>query len=139
MQALLQIFGWLLAVPLSLIILYLALELCVGLSRLHKRDTAFDAQGLAGVILVPAHNEAVGIEETVKALAAAAPSFRIVVVADNCTDETAALARTAGAETIIREDAQRRGKGFALSFGRDYLELVFVTRYPKIQNPAKSQ
>lgn len=122
MQALLQIFGWLLAVPLSLIILYLALELCVGLSRLHKRDTAFDAQGLAGVILVPAHNEAVGIEETVKALAAAAPSFRIVVVADNCTDETAALARTAGAETIIREDAQRRGKGFALSFGRDYLE-----------------
>src|SRR3546814_20308483 len=75
--------------------------------------------GLA--ILVPAHDEADSIAPTVAALAAAAPGARILVVADNCGDATAALAREAGADVIERRDLSKRGKGFALAFGRDYL------------------
>lgn len=51
--------------------------------------------------LVPAHNEAGGIGATLRSLAAQTrPPDRIVVVADNCTDDTAAIARAHGAEVI---------------------------------------
>ncbi|MFO0850942.1 MAG: glycosyltransferase family 2 protein [Gemmataceae bacterium] len=46
---------------------------------------------------------------------------RLVVVADNCTDDTAAVARANGAEVVERADPDRRGKGYALAFGRDAL------------------
>ena len=76
------------------------------------------------VILVPAHNESTGLLRTVASLRAEAagdPNTRIVVVADNCSDDTAAVARGAGAEVLERVDAQRRGKGYALQFGFDAL------------------
>ena len=47
---------------------------------------------------------------------------RILVVADNCTDATAAIATTEGAEVIERADRSRRGKGYALDFGMRHLE-----------------
>src|SRR5206468_8955692 len=40
---------------------------------------------------------------------------RIVVVADNCSDGTAAAAEAAGATVLVRRD-ERRGKGHALAF-----------------------
>jgi cellulose synthase/poly-beta-1,6-N-acetylglucosamine synthase-like glycosyltransferase len=73
-------------------------------------------------ILMPAHDEASGIEATVTALRSElAPGDRLLVVADNCTDRTAELARAAGAEVVERRDAERRGKGHALSFGAKVL------------------
>src|SRR5690606_34058067 len=42
---------------------------------------------------------------------------RVLVVADNCSDATAAVARRLGAEVVERFDAQQRGKGFALDCG----------------------
>jgi 1,2-diacylglycerol 3-beta-glucosyltransferase len=69
-------------------------------------------------VIVPAHNEELGIESTVTNLLAIDYPLalrRIVVVADNCTDATAARARAAGAEVIERSDAVRRGKGYALA------------------------
>lgn len=70
-------------------------------------------------LIVPAHDEAAGIVETVKSLTAVdypAALRRLIVVADNCADATAALARAAGARVIERNDAERRGKGYALAF-----------------------
>jgi len=73
-------------------------------------------------VLIPAHNEASIIRET---LATVRPQLvagdRLVVVADNCSDETAAAARSEGAEVLSRTDNDRRGKGFALDFGVRYL------------------
>ena len=43
------------------------------------------------------------------------------MVADNCTDDTAEIARAAGAEVLVRNDPQRRGKGYALQFGMRHL------------------
>jgi cellulose synthase/poly-beta-1,6-N-acetylglucosamine synthase-like glycosyltransferase len=69
-------------------------------------------------VLMPAHNEAAGIAE---ALAAVRPQLRpgdrLLVVADNCSDATAAIAAASGAEVAPRHDAARRGKGYALDFG----------------------
>lgn len=67
--------------------------------------------------IVPAHNESAGIGETVASLRAVdypAELFEVVVVADNCTDDTAEKARGAGATVMERFDSERRGKGYAL-------------------------
>ena len=83
-------------------------------------------------VLVPAHDEASIIRAT---LATIGPQLlegdRLLVVADNCTDDTARLAREAGAEVVERHDALLRGKGYALDFGVRYLaqqppEVVIV-------------
>jgi glycosyltransferase involved in cell wall biosynthesis len=69
-------------------------------------------------VIVPAHDEAAGIGKTISSLQQLGwPSarFRIVVVADNCTDATAAISRQAGATVLERHDLTRRGKGYALA------------------------
>jgi 1,2-diacylglycerol 3-beta-glucosyltransferase len=76
------------------------------------------------VVLVPAHDEEAGIERTVRsALATDYPAAlrRVVVVADNCTDGTAARARQAGATVLVRTDPAHRGKGQALAFAFEQL------------------
>ena len=73
-------------------------------------------------ILVPAHNEALGIRATIESLfAQTSPGDRMVVVADNCTDETSQVARECGAEVIERTDLTKRGKGYALQAGLAHL------------------
>jgi len=73
-------------------------------------------------ILIPAHNEGPHIAATLRdARAALRDGDRLVVVADNCTDDTAAVAAAHGAEVAVRRDPDRRGKGYALQFGIDHL------------------
>ena len=70
------------------------------------------------VVVVPAHQEELGIARTVESLLAADyPKIarRVLVVADNCTDATADRARAAGANVLVRTDAEKRGKGYALA------------------------
>lgn len=75
-------------------------------------------------VLVPAHDEAAVIGETVRALRTQlGAGDTLLVVADNCGDETARIARTAGATVVERADAERRGKGYALDFGVRHLEV----------------
>jgi cellulose synthase/poly-beta-1,6-N-acetylglucosamine synthase-like glycosyltransferase len=72
---------------------------------------------------VPAHDEALIISRTLQTiLPQLAPGDRLVVVADNCTDETAALAAAEGADVLVRTDLVRRGKGYALDYGIRHLE-----------------
>jgi 1,2-diacylglycerol 3-beta-glucosyltransferase len=71
------------------------------------------------VIAIPAHNEASVIESTVRRLSILdypANLFSIHVVADHCSDDTAVLARQAGALVHERNDGPRAGKGAALSW-----------------------
>jgi len=75
-------------------------------------------------VLIPAHNEAQGIGATIRSLQATeypASQRRLVVIADNCDDDTAAVAAAHGARVLVRTDAERRGKGYALQFGIDTL------------------
>jgi len=73
-------------------------------------------------VLIPAHNEQTVIESTLRELIPTlSAADRIVVVADNCTDDTAESARQSGVTVIERTDPDHRGKGYALQFGVDYL------------------
>ncbi len=103
-----------LAIPVLASALYLAfLSVCSARSAAPAADrsTFFD-------IVVPAHNEVRGIAATIASLRAMdypPDHFRILVVADNCVDETARVARDAGATVLERTHATERGKGYALA------------------------
>lgn len=73
-------------------------------------------------VLVPAHNEAEVIGPIIAGILEHAPdNARLLVVADNCDDDTATLASDAGAEVIVRDDRSEVGKSYALQFGIEYL------------------
>jgi cellulose synthase/poly-beta-1,6-N-acetylglucosamine synthase-like glycosyltransferase len=75
------------------------------------------------VVLVPAHDEERVLGKTLAALTRDAPVWaRVLVIADNCTDRTAELAREAGVEVLERHDPEHRGKGHALRFGLSHLQ-----------------
>lgn len=74
-------------------------------------------------ILIPAHNEALVIAKTINALVPTVNSAQqILVVADNCTDETADISRNLGATVIERQHSTLRGKGYALDYGLQHLK-----------------
>jgi 1,2-diacylglycerol 3-beta-glucosyltransferase len=83
-----------------------------------------DAEPLPLTVIVPAHDEEDGIAATLASLlggAYPAAARRVVVVADNCEDRTAAVAAAAGAEVWERTDPDLRGKGHALAWALDRL------------------
>jgi cellulose synthase/poly-beta-1,6-N-acetylglucosamine synthase-like glycosyltransferase len=73
-------------------------------------------------VLVPAHDESVGMQPTLADIRSQLKAGdRLLVVADNSTDDTARVAAAAGAEVIERKDPVQRGKGYALQFGLAHL------------------
>ncbi len=75
--------------------------------------------------LIPAHNEALLIKEVIKGFITVerdGHQLDIVVIADNCNDDTAIIAEKAGARVIRRLDPSRRGKGYALEWAVKRLE-----------------
>lgn len=82
-----------------------------------------DASPVRLAVVVPAHNEELVLEATLASLASQdypAGCAQIVVVADNCTDGTAAIARSRGA-LVLERTSDERGKGYALNFAISYL------------------
>ncbi|WP_308462171.1 glycosyltransferase family 2 protein [Sphingomonas citri] len=76
------------------------------------------------VIVMPAHDEGPIIAATVaRLLPELPPGFELLVVADNCRDDTAAIAAAAGASVTRRDDPTRRGKGYALAHARDQIAV----------------
>ncbi len=77
------------------------------------------------VILIPAHNESELLPRCLASLAAQtypAERRRVVVIADNCDDDsTADVARSAGVEVMVRDDPSLPGKGRALRWAMDRL------------------
>lgn len=75
-------------------------------------------------VVIPAHNESENITKTIKSLLVCTPpsaSVSIVVIADNCTDNTAEVAQQAGAQVLIRHNEEQRGKGYALDYAFSHL------------------
>lgn len=115
-NGLLMAIALLLLIPMGIFVV----ECLAALLPKPRRQTAPTAPSIA--VLMPAHDEAAVIDSTLKILCPhLKPNDQLVVVADNCTDNTAAIARQAGATVIERFDTQNRGKGFALDFGMQHL------------------
>jgi cellulose synthase/poly-beta-1,6-N-acetylglucosamine synthase-like glycosyltransferase len=125
MRAAGEVILWIVGLPLLLAVLYRWLLAAASLlpspppPPRGPKETRF-------LLLVPAHDE----EATVPALLEAvgglhypAGLVRTVVVADNCSDATAPAARAAGAEALERDDPDRPGKGHALGWALERLDL----------------
>ncbi|MBO9623887.1 MAG: glycosyltransferase [Sphingomonas sp.] len=111
---------WLLCGVVALPITVLAIECLIGTRAL--RDTGEPLALPPFTVVMPAHDEALGIREVADAVAAdLCEGDALVVVADNCTDDTAAIANEAGATVLVRTDPENRGKGHALEFGRRFI------------------
>jgi cellulose synthase/poly-beta-1,6-N-acetylglucosamine synthase-like glycosyltransferase len=107
--------------PLTLLTFCFAVELFAGIRPLPPAATAADPPSV--VIIVPAHDEEALLLERLTALREAAKGHaRILVVADNCADSTAEIARGIGVDVIERVDPTHRGKGFALDFAKQALQ-----------------
>ena len=105
----------LLAIP----VVFIAIEVIAALLAPIKKMTA-QSKGSRprSVILIPAYNEEHGIGATLEEIKRQMTVHdQLLVVADNCNDRTAEMAREYGAVVLERQDAQHRGKGFALDFG----------------------
>jgi hypothetical protein len=109
------------AVGLGLATLALAVQAAAAI-LVRDRSLPISSRRPSIAVLVPAHNEEQGIETTLLRIKQdLLPRDRLAVIADNCVDQTAAVARQAGAEVVIRNDPDRRGKGFALAAGLGHL------------------
>jgi 1,2-diacylglycerol 3-beta-glucosyltransferase len=105
--------------------LYLLLLTCS--SWFYRAKVNPSANLLKLVVIVPAYNEEPSITSTIDGIWAAdypPELLQIIVIADNCSDETAAVARTVEAKVVERFDLDNRGKGQALDwFLRQHQEM----------------
>ena len=91
-------------------------------------------------VIVPAHNESTGIVPTIDDIKPQlGKGDRLIVIADNCSDDTAAVAAAAGAELVVRNDLSQIGKGYALGWGIRHLSadppdfVVFIDADCRVQ------
>lgn len=76
------------------------------------------------VIAIPAYNEENSLPRTLKNLFEVdypRRKFDIIVIADNCSDKTAEIAKKEGANVMVRNNPDKRGKGYALRWCFDQL------------------
>lgn len=94
-----------------------------------RRRTAPETDGgpaLRFVVMIPARDEEATLPRTLGSLRRldyADALIEVVVVADNCADDTAATARAGGALVIEREGGEG-GKGHALAWGLERVERL---------------
>jgi cellulose synthase/poly-beta-1,6-N-acetylglucosamine synthase-like glycosyltransferase len=111
---------------LALVLLVPALVLCLECvlamfpSRAQTRDPGAPRPSVA--VLIPAHDEELTIATAIGSVRPElAPEDRLVVIADNCSDRTADIAREHGAIVIERVEPERKSKGYALRYGLQWL------------------
>ncbi len=108
-----------LLIPIT--VLFIECSVALLSTRSEARDTEVTQPRIA--VLIPAHDEASVIGVTLETLLPQLTTQdQLLVIADNCTDETAAIARKCGATVIERQDLERRGKGYALDYGLNFLQ-----------------
>lgn len=112
----------LLLAPLTLAFAYQAGRACWGL---RAPAACRGDQNIRFAVLIPAHNEEAVIDQLLTSLHAVQyppEQLRIVVVADRCTDGTAARVRAAGYSCLERQGGTG-GKTASLAHGLDWLRV----------------
>jgi 1,2-diacylglycerol 3-beta-glucosyltransferase len=118
MQSMISVVEITLVVIFGFLLLYLAVLSVLALTsrqRVIMKCTRFRKMA----VVIPAHNEESGVKGTIHSLLSVdypRELFRVIVVADNCTDGTADVARRSGAIVYERENQELRGKGHALQW-----------------------
>lgn len=118
LEILIGLFAFLLAIPTGLFIL----ELVVGVFPIRSTSSEANTGIEDVVVLIPAHNESAVIDQTITSLKdCGVKREQILVVADNCNDDTFQKALDSGVIAIERFSATERGKGYALAYGIAHL------------------
>jgi cellulose synthase/poly-beta-1,6-N-acetylglucosamine synthase-like glycosyltransferase len=112
------------AMALPVVVICLEVIAAVLLPQPHaSKNAAKKGRPRAGV-LIPAHNESSGLTATIESVKSQlCEGDRLLVVADNCTDDTSAVATSLGVEVINRQNPLKKGKGYALDWGIKHLIL----------------
>jgi cellulose synthase/poly-beta-1,6-N-acetylglucosamine synthase-like glycosyltransferase len=111
---------WIVALTAALPVVMLALECWIGAFAAAPHDKVGNAPPV--IVVMPAHDEADGIGRAISAvLAQLRREDELLVIADNCSDDTAAIAERLGARVLVRHDPVQRGKGHALEFARAHM------------------
>lgn len=102
--------------------LVFVLQVFVGIRPAPRREGGPSQPPKSGrppiAVIVPAHNESSAVGKTIITLKEQlGPHDRLLVVADNCSDDTADQARSFGADVVERFNQTQRGKGYALDHG----------------------
>jgi len=131
----------LIGIPVAVLFVEVIAALKTGRGKSVELPGSEAAQRVA--VIVPAHDESSGIIPTIADIRPQLnASDRLIVVADNCTDDTAAVAESAGAEVIVRNDLEKIGKGYALGYGISHIGadppafVVFIDADCRIQQGA---
>ncbi len=130
MAIVVDILFWLTALPLAATTAYLLLLTAAALAARRHTPARSARPDRRFAILVPAHNEErllPGLLASLAHLDYPRELYQVHVVADNCQDSTAEIARAAGATAHERHDTERRGKGYAL---RWLIERVQAAGWP---------
>jgi cellulose synthase/poly-beta-1,6-N-acetylglucosamine synthase-like glycosyltransferase len=118
------LFALVIAMAFPVFVIFFEVIAGVFLPQPHiSKKAASEGRPRAGV-LIPAHNESAGLTATIENVKSQlCEGDRLLVVADNCTDDTSAVATCLGVEVIDRQDPLKRGKGYALDWGIKHLML----------------
>ena len=113
-----------LVLALTLPVLFLLIQILAAIFLV--KSNTLTGQGYRRpvvAVLMPAHNESLVITQTIQSvLPQLSTKDQLLVVADNCNDDTALIARKLGANVIERIDKVQLGKGYALDFGLQYIK-----------------
>src|SRR4051812_19148162 len=115
-----------LAAPVVAAAAYLLAHCVAAILPCRQRSAIQSGPALRFAIVIPAHNEETGLPSTLAAcrrLDYLPSAVRVFVIADNCTDSTASVARQAGATVLERREPAHRGKGYALAWGLPWVLL----------------
>ena len=125
MQAFALVLLAMIALLLAILVAIFLIEVIAAVALLQPRAERPNPEARRRIaVLVPAHNESKGLLPTLSDIRSQLlPGDRLLVVADNCSDDTAAVAQGAGAEVVERRDLAKRGKGYAMDFGVRHLAL----------------
>lgn len=109
----------LLALLFALPVLVFAAQVLVACwPKTRQASTVAPVRQLSVAVVVPAHNESSGITATLQSIQSQlGPRDTLLLVADNCLDDTAQVARDLGVRVSERFNTELRGKGYALDHG----------------------
>jgi len=93
---------------------------------LSKRSPRTAASKTRFAIMIPAYNEELLLPRLLASTRDqdySSELFDTIVVADNCTDNTAEVARNQGAKVLERFEQEKRGKGYAINWAIGKIDL----------------
>jgi cellulose synthase/poly-beta-1,6-N-acetylglucosamine synthase-like glycosyltransferase len=112
------------ALPGTFELLWLTVAAMFGVKPQRPRDGAVVANPWRVAVVIPSHNEEANIASCVESLLSSDEGdmqVTVYVIADNCSDTTAVVAEAAGAQVMVRHNAELRGKGHALHYAFERL------------------